>query len=443
MTNASFQVPTLSFSGLKELRKRLFFVMIALVVYRIGAYISVPGLDPERLALLLNQTASSGLLAHWNMLSGGSLSRFSVCALGLSPYISTSILLDILSLSIPSLEKLKKEGELGQRKLNQYTRYGTVGLSFVYGFSLTKLLVSYYRVVTDPNPSFYMIAVITLVAGSVFLMWLGEQITDRGVGNGSSIIIFAGIVAGLPQAIFQLIERMRQGQVPIVTLLVIVAIISSVTSFVVFMERAQRKITVHYPKRQQGRHVYAAQSSYLALKINMSGIMPTIFAFNVMMIPAIFWGWLNISEKYPIFKTIELLFSKGQPLYMLVFAASIIFFSFFYTALKFDPREMADNLKKSGAFIPGVRPGEQSGQYIDRIMTRLTLIGCFYLLLVVLLPDLMETHLKIPLAFGGTALLIVVVVVMELMTQIQSLLMSHQYPSLLKKARLKGNLSIR
>lgn len=453
MSNATFSIPTIAASGLKELRKRLGFVFFAIIIYRIGTYIPVPGLDPDRLALLFNQIANNGFLgSFFNMLSGGAFSRFTLFAIGITPYISVSIIVQLLSTIVPSLEQLKKEGEAGRRQLNQYTRYGTAGLAIIESFSLTQWLVR-QNVVIDPNIGFYTVAVMTLVSGALFLMWLGEQITERGIGNGVSLIIFAGIIAGLPPSLGQFLEQVRQGQVNLLTFILITITVIGVTMFVVFMERAQRKITVNYPQRQQGRRVYAAQTSHLPLKINMAGIMPTIFASSILMIPRLMPATLTdnimkivqtildffkVGEKIILLEELGLMLSPGKPLYILLFAIILTFLCFFYTALNFNPREMADNLKKSGAFIPGIRPGEQSAQYIDKVVTRLTAVGCIYLLLVVLLPDLMVLTWKVPFSFGGTSLLIVVLVIMEFIVQIQSLMMSHQYESLLKKAKLKG-----
>lgn len=424
-------------TGLQELKKRLLFVLLAIIIYRVGAHIPVPGLSPERLAYLFNQKGS-GLMALFNMVSGGALSHFTLFALGLLPYISVSIIVQLLSAMLPTLEQLKKEGEAGRRKLNQYTRYGTLFLALIHSFALSRWLAS-HGVVLDPGVAFYCISMLTLVTGSIFLMWLGEQMTEYGISNGISLIIFSGIVSGLPIAVLRFVEQIRQGQIHFLGLLFVVAVIISVTAFVVFMERAQRKITVNYPQRQQGRRVYAAQTSHLPLKVNMSGVMPPIFASSMMVMPGLLLEWLGSSNQKTLWlQDLGFLLSPGQPLYILLLALSIVFFCFFYTALAFNPRETADNLKKSGAFIPGVRPGEQSARYIDTIMTRLTFIGCLYLLLVVLLPDFMVLTWHVSFAFGGTSLLIIVVVVMEFIAQIQSLMMSHQYESLLKKANLKG-----
>jgi preprotein translocase subunit SecY len=423
-------------SGFTELKRRLLFVLLAILVYRIGAHIPVPGLDPQRLADLFSHQNNS-ILGLFNMFSGGALSRFTVFALGLLPYISVSIIVQLLTAVVPALEQLKKEGESGRRKINQYTRYGTTILAFFQAIGMAKWLVS-HQVVLTPGLSFYFVATVTLVTGTMFLMWLGEQITEHGIGNGISLIIFSGIVSGLPVAIVKSLEQLRQGQIQFLTLLCILAVIILVTAFVVFMERGQRRITVNYPQRQQGRKVFSAQTSHLPLKINMAGVIPPIFASSIMMLPGTFAQWFSNVKGMAWLTSISFWLAPGQPLYILLFTAAIVFFSFFYTALVFNPRETADNLKKSGAFIPGIRPGEQSARYIDSTMTRLTLIGCIYLALVALLPEFMIFAWHVPFYFGGTSLLIIVVVIMDFMVQVQSLLMSQQYESLLKKANLKG-----
>lgn len=424
-------------SGFAELRQRLLFVLLALIIYRIGAHIPVPGLDPHRLADLFSHQSNS-ILGLFNMFSGGALSRFTVFALGLLPYISVSIIVQLLTAVTPALEELKKEGEAGRRKINQYTRYGTALLASIQAIGMAKWLVG-NQVVLNPGFFFYFVATITLVTGTMFLMWLGEQITEHGIGNGISLIIFSGIVSGLPVAMAKSLEQFRQGQVQFLTLLCILAIIVLVTAFVVFMERGQRRITVNYLQRQQGwKSSSSVQTSHLPLKINMAGVIPPIFASSIMMLPGTFANWFANVKSMNWLTKISFLLSPGQPLYILLFAAAIVFFSFFYTALVFNPRETADNLKKSGACIPMIRPGEQTARYIDTIMTRLTLIGAIYLVLVALLPEFMIFTWHVPFYFGGTSLLIIVVVVMDFMMQVQSLLMSHQYESLLKKANLKG-----
>lgn len=427
---------SLTSSGFSELKHRLLFVLLAILVYRIGAHIPVPGLDPHRLADLFSHQNNS-ILGLFNMFSGGALSRLTVFALGLLPYISVSIVVQLLSSVVPALEQLKKEGEAGRRKINQYTRYGTTVLALFQSIGVAKWLVS-HQVVLNPGLFFYFVATLTLVTGTMFLMWLGEQITEHGIGNGISLIIFSGIVSGLPGAIAKSLEQLRQGQIQFLSLLCILAVIILVTAFVVFMERGQRRITVNYPQRQQGRKLFSAQSSHLPLKINMGGVIPPIFASSIMMLPSTFAQWFSNVKGMAWLSNVSFWLSPGQPLYILLFTAAIVFFSFFYTALVFNPRETADNLKKSGAFIPGIRPGEQSARYIDATMTRLTLIGCVYLALVALLPDFMIFAWHVPFSFGGTSLLIIVVVIMDFMVQVQSLLMSQQYESLLKKANLKG-----
>jgi preprotein translocase subunit SecY len=433
---ASSEKGSLQSSGFTELRHRLLFVLLAILVYRIGAHIPVPGLDPVRLADLFSHQSNS-ILGLFNMFSGGALSRFTVFALGLLPYISVSIIVQLLTAVTPALEQLKKEGEAGRRKLNQYTRYGTAVLAFFQSIGMAKWLVGHH-IVLNPGLFFYFLATVTLVTGTMFLMWLGEQITEHGIGNGISLIIFSGIVSGLPVAIAKSLEQLRQGQIQFLTLICILAVIILVTAFVVFMERGQRRITVNYPQRQQGRKVFSAQTSHLPLKINMPGVIPPIFASSIMMLPGTFAQWFSNVKGMSWLTNVSFWLAPGQPLYILLFTAAIVFFSFFYTALVFNPRETADNLKKSGAFIPGIRPGEQSARYIDATMTKLTLVGCIYLSLVALLPEFMIFAWHVPFYFGGTSLLIIVVVIMDFMVQVQSLLMSQQYESLLKKANLKG-----
>ncbi len=427
--------------GLSELKQRLLFVLIALIVYRIGAHIPVPGLDPERLASLFNHQ-SNNIIGLFNMFSGGALSRLTVFALGIMPYISASIIMQLLTVVSPSLEQLKKEGEAGRRIINQYTRYGTLVLATLQAVGMAKWLAT-QGIALNPGFAFYFTAAVTLVTGTMFLMWLGEQITERGVGNGISLIIFAGIASGLPAAIGKSLEQLRQGQIQFLGLVIIVAVVLAVTAFVVFMERGQRRIAVNYAQRQQGRKLYAAQSSHLPLKVNMAGVIPPIFASSIIMLPATLAQWFGNSKSMSWLGDIGFALSPGQPLYLLLFTAAIVFFCFFYTALVFNPRETADNLKKSGAFIPGIRPGEQSARYIDSVMTRLTLVGAVYLSLVALLPEFMIFTWHVPFYFGGTSLLIIVVVIMDFMAQVQALLMSHQYDSLLKKANLKGTMTAR
>ncbi len=420
-----------------DLKQRLLFVLGALIVYRIGAHIPVPGIDPAVLADLF-KSQQGGILGMFNMFSGGALERFTVFALGIMPYISASIIMQLMTVVSPQLEQLKKEGEAGRKKITQYTRYGTVALALFQGIGISIALEAQPGLVIDPSMMFRITTVITLVTGTLFLMWVGEQITERGIGNGISIIIFSGIVAGLPHAIGGTLELTRTGafSIPLVIMLFIAAI--AVTGFVVFVERGQRKILVNYAKRQVGRQIVGGQSSHLPLKLNMSGVIPPIFASSIILFPATLAGWFGSSENMTWLKDVGSTLSPGQPLYVMFYAAAIIFFCFFYTALVFNPKETADNLKKSGAFVPGIRPGDQTAKYIDRIMARLTLAGALYITLVCLLPEFLIVKWNVPFYFGGTSLLIIVVVTMDFMTQVQSYLMSHQYESLLKKANFKG-----
>jgi len=426
---------------LSDLKQRIFFLLAALVVFRIGAHIPVPGVNPVALAALFDQTRGS-IVDLFNMFSGGALERLSVFALGIMPYISASIIMQLMVTVIPSLEQLKKEGESGRRKITQYTRYGTVVLAMFQALGIAIALENQnpggLPVVISPGFGFKLVAVITLVTGTTFLMWLGEQITERGIGNGISMIIFAGIAAGLPQAIGGTLELARTGafQIPFVLALFAIAIL--VTAFVVFVERGQRRITVNYAKRQQGRKMFAGQSTHLPLKINMAGVIPPIFASSIILFPATIGSWFGQAEGMGWLKDISTTLSPGQPIYVLLYAAAIVFFCFFYTALVFNPKETAENLKKSGAFIPGIRPGEQSARYIDGVMSRLTLVGALYITSVSLLPEFMIVKWNVPFYFGGTSLLIIVVVSMDFMAQVQAHLMSHQYESLLKKANLSG-----
>ncbi|WP_417585974.1 preprotein translocase subunit SecY [Nitrincola sp.] len=423
-------------NGLGELWARLRFVLIAIIVYRIGAHIPVPGINPDRLAALFEQNQGT-ILSLFNMFSGGALERMSILALGVMPYISASIIMQLMTAVSPHLEQLKKEGESGRRKINQYTRYGTVVLATIQAFGMSVGLAS-QGVAFAADASFYFVAVVTFVAGAVFLMWLGEQVTERGIGNGISILIFSGIVAGLPGAIGQSFESARQGDLNILALLLIAVLAMATVAFVVFMERGQRRITINYAKRQQGRRVYAAQSSHLPLKVNMAGVIPPIFASSILLFPASMGQWFGQSEGLDWLQDMALALGPGQPLHILLFGIAIVFFCYFYTALMFNPREVADNLKKSGAFIPGIRPGEQSARYIDTVLSRLTLFGALYITAVSLMPQFLVVAWNIPFYFGGTSLLIVVVVVMDFMAQVQSHLMSHQYESLMKKSNLKG-----
>ena len=425
-----------------ELKSRLWFVLGALVVYRLGAHIPVPGIDPTALKQLFD-SQSGGILGMFNMFSGGALSRFTVFALGIMPYISASIIMQLVSVVSPKMEALKKEGEAGRRTITKYTRYGTVLLATFQALGIAIALEGQAGLVLDPGFAFRLTAVVTLVSGTMFLMWLGEQITERGIGNGISIIIFAGIVAGLPHAIGSTIELANTGafSIPLVIFLFVAVIL--VTALVVFVERGQRKITVNYAKRQEGNKVYGGQTTHLPLKLNMAGVIPPIFASSIILFPATLAGWFGSSEKMHWLKDVSGVLSPGQPIYIFLFAAAIIFFCFFYTALVFNPKETADNLKKSGAFVPGIRPGDQTAKYIDKIMGRLTLIGAIYITLVCLLPEFLRLKFNTPFYFGGTSLLIIVVVTMDFMTQVQSHLMSHQYEGLLKKANFKGGAATR
>ena len=426
----------LSQGGLSELKRRLLFVLIGIIVYRIGAHIPVPGINPQRLADLFRHQ-EGGILGLFNMFSGGALSRLTVFALGVMPYISSSIIMQLFTVVSPKLEQLKKEGEAGRRKINQYTRYGTLILAAFQAVGISKWLAS-EGIVLNPSFSFYFIATLTLVTGTMFLMWLGEQMTERGIGNGISLIIFSSIVSRFPSAIAAVSQQVRQGQMEVISLLVLVAMVLAVTAFVVYMERAQRRITVNYAKRQQGRKIYAAQSSHLPLKINMSGVIPPIFASSIILFPATIAQWFGHTQGLTWLNSVSLALQPGQPLYLIFFASAIIFFCFFYTAIIFNPKETADNLKKSGAFIPGIRPGDQTAKYIDTVMTRLTFVGAIYLTCVALLPEFLIIAWHVPFYFGGTSLLIVVVVLMDFIAQVQAHLMSHQYESIMKKSHLKG-----
>ena len=420
-----------------DLRRRLVFLLLALVVYRIGAHIPVPGIDPAQLQQLF-KGQQGGILSLFNMFSGGALSRFTVFALGIMPYISASIIMQLMTYVVPSLEALKKEGESGRRKITQYTRYGTLGLAIFQSLGIALALEGSQGLVINPGFGFRMTSVVSLVAGTMFLMWLGEQITERGLGNGISIIIFAGIAAGLPSAIAGLFELVRTGAMSIVAALFIIAIVIGVTYVVVFVERGQRKILVNYAKRQVGNRVYGGQSSHLPLKINMSGVIPPIFASSIILLPATVVGWFATGDGLRWLKDLAGLLSPGQPIYVMLYAAAIVFFCFFYTALVFNSRETADNLKKSGAFIPGIRPGDQTARHIDRILGRLTLGGAVEITAVCLLPEFLVLKYNVPFYFGGTSLLIIVVVTMDFWAQVQSYVMSQQYESLLKKANFKA-----
>ena len=422
--------------GLTELRQRLMYVLMAMVVYRIGGHIPIPGIDPERLASLFEQN-QGGILDLVNMFGGGALERMSIFALGIMPYISASIITQLLVATTPSLQQLRKEGESGRRKISQYTRWGTLILATVQGFAMSSGLAS-QGLAYSGSIAFHFVAVTTLVTGSMFLMWLGEQVTERGVGNGISIIIFTGIVSGFPGAIGQSFEQARQGEIAILGLLGIAVLAVAVVAFVVYVERGQRRITINYARRQQGRRMYQAQSSHLPLKVNMAGIIPAILASSLLLFPASIGQWFGQSPGMEWLQDLSLQIAPGQPLNIILFSAGIIFFCFWYTAIMFNPKEVADNLKKSGAFIPGYRPGEQTAKHIDSILTRLTLFGSLYMTAVCLLPQLLVVQFNVTFQLGGTALLIVVVVVMDFWSQVQTHLMSHQYESLMKKSNLQN-----
>ena len=431
-----------SFLGLGkmgDLKQRLLFLLGALIVFRIGSFIPVPGIDQMQLAELF-RSQRGGILDMFNMFSGGALSRFSIFALGIMPYISASIIMQLMTVVSPTLEALKKEGESGRRKITQYTRYGTAGLALFQGLGIAIALESQPGLVVEPGVAVPRAAMITLVTGTMFLMWLGEQITERGIGNGISLIIFAGIAAGFPQAVGGTLELVRTGAFSIPIALFIGALVLGVTAFVCFVERGQRKILVNYAKRQVGRKIYGGQTSHLPLKLNMSGVIPPIFASSIILFPATLVGWFGASEGFGWLRDIASTLSPGQPIYMMLYGAAVIFFCFFYTALVFNPKETADNLKKSGAFVPGIRPGDQTARYIEKITMRLTLVGAIYVTSVVLLPEFLIVWKNVPFYFGGTSLLIIVVVTMDFMAQVQAYIMSHQYESLLKKANFKGGL---
>ena len=425
---------------LGDLKKRLLFLLLALIVYRIGTYIPVPGIDPTKLAELIGGGKGGGILDMFNMFSGGALSRLSVLTLGIMPYISASIIMQLMTVVVPSFMALKKEGESGRRKITQYTRYGTVVLATFQSLGIAIALES-QGMALEAGLEFRITTVITLTTGTMFLMWLGEQITERGLGNGISLIIFAGIVAGLPQAIVNTFQLVGTGAISIPIVLMIIVGVVLVTYLVVFVERGQRKILVNYAKRQVGNKVFGGQTSHLPLKLNMAGVIPPIFASSIILFPATLASWFGAQEGMSWLKDVSGALSMGQPLYVMLYTAAIIFFCFFYTALVYNPKETADNLKKSGAFVPGIRPGEQTARYIEKIMLRLTLVGALYITLVCLLPEFLILKFNVPFYFGGTSLLIIVVVTMDFMTQVQAYLMTHQYESLLKKANFKGGLA--
>jgi len=420
-----------------DLKKRLLFLLGALVVFRIGAHIPVPGIDPNVLGELF-KSQQGGILGMFNMFSGGALSRFTIFALGIMPYISSSIIMQLMTTVSPQLEQLKKEGQAGQRKITQYTRYGTVFLALFQATGISIALESQPGLVLDPGLMFRFVTVSTLVTGTMFLMWLGEQITERGLGNGISIIIFAGIAAGLPNAIAGTLELVRTGAMHPLTALLIATAVVLVTWAVCFVERGQRKILVNYAKRQVGNKIYGGQASHLPFKLNMAGVIPPIFASSIILFPATLAGWFGQGENMNWLRDISATLSPGQPIYVMLYAGAIIFFCFFYTALQYNPKDTADNLKKSGAFVPGIRPGDQTARYLEKILTRLTMAGAVYVTLVCLLPEFMILKWNVPFYFGGTSLLIIVVVTMDFMSQVQAYIMSHQYESLLKKANFKG-----
>ncbi|MBL1262174.1 preprotein translocase subunit SecY [Candidatus Methylomicrobium oryzae] len=427
-------------AGLSELKSRLLFVLGAFFVYRVGSHIPVPGIDPKALQIMFEQQSGS-ILDMFNMFSGGALMRLSLFALGIMPYISASIIMQMMTIIIPAVEQMKKEGETGRRKISQYTRYGTVALASFQAIGISVALQNQtaggLSVVINPGIGFIAITTITLVTGTIFLMWLGEQVTERGIGNGISMIIFAGIVSGLPKAVGGTLELARTGEMNGAFIILLFLITIAVTAIVVFVERGQRRILINYPKRQQGRKMYAGQNSFLPLKLNMAGVIPPIFASSIILFPATVANWFGNSEGLTWLRDIATMLSPGQPVYVMFYAAAIIFFCFFYTALVFNSKETAENLKKSGAFLPGIRPGIQTSAYIDKVMTRLTLIGAFYITLVCLLPEFLILYWNVPFYFGGTSLLIIVVVVMDFISQMQTHIMSHQYEGLMKKANLK------
>lgn len=424
--------------GFSELKSRLFFVLGALFVFRLGTFIPVPGIDGSVLTALMEKQQGT-ILAMFNMFSGGAMSRASIFALGIMPYISASIIIQILGYVEPKLQQLKKEGEAGRKKINQITRYATVALGSIQALGIAVNFPGLASgLVPNPGFGFTLIATVSLVTGTMFIMWLGEQINERGIGNGISLLIFAGIVAGLPRAIGSISEQVRQGDMSLLVMLLIGVLVVVVVGFVVFVERGQRRIVINYAKRQQGRKVFAAQSSHLPLKVNMAGVIPAIFASSIILFPGTLAQWFGSIEYLSWLQTLSVMLQPAQPLYLLLYSAGIIFFCFFYTALVFNPRETADQLKKSGAFIPGIRPGEQTARYVDKVMTRLTLIGALYMTAVCLLPTALNVWFNVTFYFGGTSLLIIVVVIMDFMAQVQAHLMSHQYDSLLKKANFKN-----
>ena len=440
MATGSMSSPAAAFGEVtkfKELRQRIFFLVGALIVYRIGTFIPVPGVDPEALQRLFDQLGSGSIINLFNMFSGGALERLSIFALGIMPYISSAIIIQMMSHVYPPLQQLRKEGEQGRRKITQYTRYGTVLLASFQSISAA-LALQNQNVVIAPGPQFVFTAAVTLVTGTVFLMWLGEQVTERGIGNGISMIILAGIVSGLPAAIGGTFNQVQTGQMLPAVALMLLVVILGVTAFVVFIERGQRRIAVNYARRQQGRRMYAGQTTHLPFKINMAGVIPPIFASSLIIFPGTIANWFGTTENLAWLQQVSAALSPGQPIYMMLYAALIIFFCFFYTALVVNSRETAENLKKSGAFVPGIRPGQQTAEYLDTVLTRLTFWGAIYVSSVCLVPEFMRLFWSVPFYFGGTSLLIIVVVVMDFMSQLQAHMMSHQYEGLLKKANLRG-----
>ncbi|SDZ77190.1 protein translocase subunit secY/sec61 alpha [Thiothrix caldifontis] len=430
------------FGNMVEIRQRLVFVLLALIVYRIGTYIPVPGVNPAAMAQFFDQNNGT-ILGVFNMFSGGALERLSVFALGIMPYISASIIMQLMATVVPTLEQIKKEGESGRRKITQYTRYGTVVLALFQSFGVAIALGGSdagngQTIALNPGIGFTITTVVTLVTGTLFLMWLGEQITERGIGNGISLIIFAGIVAGLPAAIGGTLELVNTGELHSLFVIGLLLLVLAVTALVIFVERGQRRITVNYANRQQGRKMMMGQSSHLPLKLNMAGVIPPIFASSIILFPATLGQWFGNAEGMGWLKGFFDMLKPGEPVYVLLYATAIVFFCFFYTALVFNSRETADNLKKAGAFIPGIRPGEQTSKYIDGVMTRLTAVGAIYITLVCLLPEFLILGWNVPFYFGGTSLLIIVVVVMDFLSQLQAHMMSHQYEGLMKKANFKA-----
>jgi preprotein translocase subunit SecY len=440
LANPSATGPAAAFgeaTRLVELRRRFFFLIGALVVYRIGTFIPVPGIDPSALAHFFDQQPGT-ILSMFNMFSGGALKRLSIFAMGVMPYISASIIVQMMAVVVPQLQALRKEGESGRRKLTQYTRYGTVALAAFQGAGAAIAFQNQGIVLNPGWVEFVLPATITLTAGTMFLMWLGEQITERGLGNGISMIILSGILAGLPAAIGGTLELVRNGEINPGFALLLILMVGAVTAFVVFVERAQRRIPVNYAKRQQGRRMYAGTTTHLPFKLNMSGVIPPIFASSLLLFPATIASWFGTDERFGWLQKIAASLGIGQPVHMVLYSSLIIFFCFFYTALVFNSRETAENLKKSGAFIPGIRPGQQTAEYIDKVLTRLTVWGAMYVTVVCLIPEMLISKFRVPFYFGGTSLMIIVVVIMDFMAQLQAHLMSHQYEGLMKKANLRG-----